>query len=467
MNFTRKYPWVLYLISITILLSILVQVYFNVKNYQLNKIEFIKQVRLSLDNASDNYFSEIAKQEKERFHDIFKKFDKLNVKSFNINKSKDSTNFLINTDVRNIKTTVSISTFFTPDNSDLKTDSIKITKGLETILISVLNKKIILKKLDSFFKTELNRKKIKLDYQINFYKDKKIKDSVFTNKLEEDLIKTYSKSTFLKDDEKLELLFKNNTTSILKNGFIGILLSLILSSTIILSLFYLLRTINKQKQIAEIKNDFISNITHEFKTPITTIGTAIEAIKEFNILQNKEKTDEYLNISKNQLQKLTVMVEKILETSALDSDKLLLKKEVKNVIPLVENIVLKASKTTYKSIEFTTSTANFTYSIDSFHFENAIRNLIDNAIKYGGNTIEITIKKSANNLQILIADNGSIPTNQRERIFDKFYRIPQGNTHNIKGFGIGLYYAKNIIEKHNGTLLLLKNKTTVFKIDLS
>ncbi len=229
----------------------------------------------------------------------------------------------------------------------------------------------------------------------------------------------------------------------------------------------MLRTINKQKQIAEIKNDFISNITHEFKTPITTIGTAIEAIKEFNILQNKEKTDEYLNISKNQLQKLTVMVEKILETSALDSDKLLIKKEVKNVIPLVENIVLKASKTTSKSIEFTTSTANFTYSIDSFHFENAIRNLIDNAIKYGGNSIEITIKKSANNLQILIADDGSIPTNQRERIFDKFYRIPQGNTHNIKGFGIGLYYAKNIIEKHNGTLSLLKNKTTIFKINLS
>ena len=315
----QKYPWILYLISITILLSILVQVYFNVKNYQLNKIEFIKQVRLSLDNASDKYFSEIAKQEKERLN-IFN-----NIKTINIKKSKDSTNFFLKMNTDTIKSKVSVKTFFISDTlKKSKKDFFKIPDGLKTILISLLNNEIALKKLDTLFKKELKRKNIKLDYQINYYKNKRIKDSVFTKKIAGNLIKTYSKSTFLKDDEKLELLFKNNTISILKNGFIGIILSLILSGVIVSSLFYLLRTINKQKQIAEIKNDFINNITHEFKTPITTIGTAIEAIKEFNILQDKEKTDEYLAISKNQLQKLTVMVEKILETSALDTDKLLL-----------------------------------------------------------------------------------------------------------------------------------------------
>ncbi len=200
MNFTGKYPWVLYLISITILLSILVQVYFNVKNYQLNKIEFIKQVRLSLDNASDNYFSEIAKQEKERFHDIFKKFDESNtVKSVNINKTKDSTNFFIEVQNKKNNVKVSVNSFFISDNSSFNLkDSIKFKMGLETMLISVLNNEITLKKLDTLFKKELKRKNLKLDYQINFYKDKKIKDSVFTSKLEGDLIKTYSKSTFFK-----------------------------------------------------------------------------------------------------------------------------------------------------------------------------------------------------------------------------------------------------------------------------
>ena len=93
--------------------------------------------------------------------------------------------------------------------------------------------------------------------------------------------------------------------------------------------------------------------------------------------------------------------------------------------------------------------------LDPFHFENAISNLIDNAIKYGGNKIEVHINVVLNNLEITIADNGNdIEKNQREKIFDKFYRIPKGNTHNVKGFGIGLYYTKKIIEKHEGEICI-------------
>jgi len=106
--------------------------------------------------------------------------------------------------------------------------------------------------------------------------------------------------------------------------------------------------------------------------------------------------------------------------------------------------------------------------LDPFHFENAISNLIDNAIKYGGNEIEIHINRVLDNLEITIADNGNqIEKNQREKIFDKFYRIPKGNTHNVKGFGIGLFYTKKIAEKHDGKIQLLPNsKNTIFKITL-
>jgi two-component system phosphate regulon sensor histidine kinase PhoR len=106
--------------------------------------------------------------------------------------------------------------------------------------------------------------------------------------------------------------------------------------------------------------------------------------------------------------------------------------------------------------------------VDVFHFENAISNLIDNAVKYGGEKIEIHTTSILNSVEISIADTGNgIEKNQQEKIFDKFYRVPKGNTHDVKGFGIGLYYSKKIIEKHNGSISLnLSNRLTTFKITL-
>ena len=106
--------------------------------------------------------------------------------------------------------------------------------------------------------------------------------------------------------------------------------------------------------------------------------------------------------------------------------------------------------------------------IDPFHFENAISNLIDNAVKYGGNTININLKESDKNIEISVIDNGiGIEKNQQEKIFDKFYRVPKGNTHDIKGFGIGLYYCKKIIEKHEGSISISSDKKqTIFKITI-
>jgi signal transduction histidine kinase len=234
-------------------------------------------------------------------------------------------------------------------------------------------------------------------------------------------------------------------------------------------LFYLLKIINKQKELAEIKNDLISNITHEFKTPITTVSAALEAIETFNAIDDKEKTKKYLSISSLQLKKLHLMVEKLLETATLDSENLLLKKEEIDVVELVKNVSLKNElNLEQKNISFNSFKDKFTVTLDPFHFENAISNLIDNAIKYGGNKIELHLNLVLNNLEITIADNGnSIDKSQRDKIFDKFYRIPKGNTHDVKGFGIGLYYTKKIIEKHGGEIHLIPNSTnTIFKITL-
>ncbi|MBC8643729.1 HAMP domain-containing histidine kinase [Flavobacterium lindanitolerans] len=143
------------------------------------------------------------------------------------------------------------------------------------------------------------------------------------------------------------------------------------------------------------------------------------------------------------------MVEKLLETATLDTDKLLLHKEPTNIISTIRNLVEK-HKVIHpeKNISFHSNMEQLIVEIDPFYFENTLSNLIDNALKYGGNIIDIYLKYTANILEIMVQDNGpGIEKDQREKIFDKFYRIPKGNRHDVKGFGIGLYYSKKIIDK--------------------
>jgi signal transduction histidine kinase len=213
----------------------------------------------------------------------------------------------------------------------------------------------------------------------------------------------------------------------------------------------------------------ISNITHEFKTPIATISAAIEAIKNFNVLEDREKTHKYLSLSSIQINKLHQMVEKLLETAMLDSEQLVLKKESIDLINLAERLVSKHQILTHKKeLSFSTNLQPSYANVDVFHFENVISNLIDNAVKYGGDKIEININSTLNSIEITVADNGvGIEKNQQEKIFDKFYRVPKGNTHDIKGFGIGLYYCKKIIEKHEGSISISSDKKqTIFKITI-
>jgi two-component system phosphate regulon sensor histidine kinase PhoR len=233
---------------------------------------------------------------------------------------------------------------------------------------------------------------------------------------------------------------------------------------------YLLKTIYKQKQLAEVKNDLINNITHEFKTPIATISTALEALKNFNALNDKEKSKKYILMANGQVEKLTIMVEKILETATLNHNSLVLTKQPVNITELIEHTIEKYNQiNTSKTIHFENNGETTILNVDKFHFENALGNIMDNALKYGGDSIFIELNSEKDMIQISIKDNGNgIPKSQKEKVFEQFYRIPTGNTHNVKGFGIGLYYTKSIIESHGGTIQISydKNNNTVFKIEL-
>ena len=323
-------------------------------------------------------------------------------------------------------------------------------------------------KLSKSVDRELARKNIAVAYSLLHLKADTIANQWNKNPKVELPVSAISESSFLPKNQKLQISFSDPTILLLKRSFTEIFLSLLLSLSIIFCLLYLLRTINKQKKIDLIKNDLISNITHEFKTPITTISTAIEGIKNFNHLDDKEKTNRYLDISGQQLKKLEIMVEKLLETASLDSNKLELKKETINIIPLLKSNVEKHQMASEKILAFTTNQEEINWNVDVFHFENAVSNLIDNAIKYGGKNIAIEINQVKNLLTIAVKDNGNtIDKSQRDKIFDQFYRIPKGNIHDVKGFGIGLFYAKKITEKHNGSLELIPSETqTIFQITL-
>ena len=348
-------------------------------------------------------------------------------------------------------------------------DSLKLIKNLKPIFISFLDQSVEYEKIDSLIEIQLQKKGIELTTSFHHLKNDTLfhqtKDSLLATE------KKYlrSKSTFVKDNEAFKLVYNNPSIVALKRSSFGIFLSLLLSLAVISSLFYLLKIINQQKELAAIKNDLISNITHEFKTPIATISAAIEAIKNFNVLEDPEKTSKYLSMSSIQINKLHQMVEKLLETAMLDSEQLVLKKETVDIVDIAEKVVYKHQILAHKKeLSFFTTLQPCYANVDVFHFENVISNLIDNAVKYGGNQIEMNISSVLNTIEITVVDDGNgIEKNQKEKIFDKFYRVPKGNTHDVKGFGIGLYYCKKIIEKHEGFIGLTSDKSkTIFKITI-
>ena len=348
-------------------------------------------------------------------------------------------------------------------------DSLKLIKNLKPIFISFLDQSVEYEKIDSLIEIQLQKKGIELTTSFHHLKNDTLFHQTKDSLLATEKNSLRSKSTFVKDNEAFKLVYDNPSIVALKRSSFGIFLSLLLSLAVISSLFYLLKIINQQKELAAIKNDLISNITHEFKTPIATISAAIEAIKNFNVLEDPEKTSKYLSMSSIQINKLHQMVEKLLETAMLDSEQLVLKKETVDIVDIAEKVVYKHQILAHKKeLSFSTTLQPCYANVDVFHFENVISNLIDNAVKYGGNQIEMNIRSVLNTIEITVVDDGNgIEKNQKEKIFDKFYRVPKGNTHDVKGFGIGLYYCKKIIEKHEGFIGLTSDKNkTIFKITI-
>jgi two-component system phosphate regulon sensor histidine kinase PhoR len=258
----------------------------------------------------------------------------------------------------------------------------------------------------------------------------------------------------------LSLYFPRKTSFLLKSlGFMGIS-SIILTLVIILSFSVTIFIIFRQKRLSEIKNDFVSNMTHELKTPISTISLASQMLNDESIPAESKNYGNISRIIGDESKRLGYQVEKVLQMAIFDQGRIRLKKKKTDINDLIRNVItnftLQIENKNGVIVE-DYGAENAFLQVDNVHFTNMISNLVDNAIKYSGEepAISVSTLNRDEKLIIRVKDNGiGIKKEDQRRIFEKFYRVPTGNIHNVKGFGLGLSYVKKIAEEHHGSVKL-------------
>ena len=291
---------------------------------------------------------------------------------------------------------------------------------------------------------------------------------------------TYSIPIFIDNErnEKYQLLvtFPQKKKFLFSEILAITLLSIIFTLIIIIAYTNALNQLIKQRQISEIKTDFINNMTHEFKTPIATINLALDAIKNPKVIDDKEKVFRYLQMIRDENKRMHAQVENVLRISKLEKKELDITKEANNVQEIIQDAIdhvhliiedRRGHITTHFEATRTTTLLN------DVHFTNVFVNILDNAIKYSPDApvIDIYTENIKDYIVIKIKDQGAGMTKAaQKRIFEKFYREHTGDIHNVKGHGLGLSYVKRIIEDHNGQIFVESEKgkgsTFIVKVPL-
>jgi two-component system phosphate regulon sensor histidine kinase PhoR len=247
-----------------------------------------------------------------------------------------------------------------------------------------------------------------------------------------------------------------------------------LFTVIIIAAFYItVRTMLNQKKMSEIKSDFINNMTHEFKTPLATISLAVDALKNEKVLNDKSKWQYFNNIIKDENRRMNKHVETILQAALMEKQELKLNLTHIHVHDLlrrvVDNFQLQMQEKNGK-VDFLLNAADDLLDVDEVHFSNLVSNLIDNAIKYSKENLVIKIITHATpkHFVLQIQDNGiGMSKETVKHVFEKFYRAHTGNLHNVKGFGLGMSYAKTVIDAHKGKIKVesAPGKGTTFTLE--
>ncbi len=319
--------------------------------------------------------------------------------------------------------------------------------------------------IDSLLQQALNEKGISIEYNFGVIEDDtsgndRIVINHIANNDTEVLESKFRASLFPNDiqgpNHFLAVYFPNQSDYVLREIGMTLFASIIFIGIILGSFVYTMKIIGKQKQLSRIKTDFINNMTHEFKTPIATISLAAEVLSETGMQDNIEARKKYIGVIRDENDRLARQVERVLESSMLENNELLLDRELTNVHDLIKGCIdtFQAVNTEF-DFEARLDAINDRIMADTHHMENVMNNLLDNAVKYSDTSRKIVVatRNSGENIQITVTDFGiGMEAARQKLIFDNFYRIPTGNLHDVKGFGLGLSYVRRLVELHEGSV---------------
>lgn len=341
-----------------------------------------------------------------------------------------------------------------------------------------LNERITNDKLQKLIKKELEQYGVNTKFEFAIYNngtESKIRSTGFCNKEEGYSIPIFSDNEG-NEKYKLFVMFPQKKKFLLSELVSITILSVIFTLIILIAYTSALNQLIRQRQISEIKTDFINNMTHEFKTPIATINLALDAIKNPKIIDDKEKVFKYLQMIRDENKRMHAQVENVLRISKLEKKELDIEKESTNIDEVIEDAIEHVSLILEDRQGSITSHLEATRNcvlVNEGHFTNVIVNILENAIKYSPEPPEIDIytENIKDMILIKVQDRGlGMSKVAQKRVFEKFYREHTGDIHNVKGHGLGLAYVKRIVEDHNGQVYVESEKgkgsTFIIKIPL-
>lgn len=399
-------------------------------------------------------------------------------KGKNSNYEVESETWVINADTSLIDRTASSNYYFQPNEKqtvsverhviDEKALQIKrVIRKMVTESDANFNdyrKKLKYELVDSLLRSSLKQNDLDLVYNYSVFSENNIQNKLpHSNEFDAaSENKKYEADLFPNDiipkHDKLVIYFPGRQGHLLKSLSFLLPSSLVFSLIIIIAFAISIMMVVRQKKISDIKSDFINNMTHEFKTPIATISLAADTVINPKVINDQGKIGHFISIIKEENTRMNLQVERILQMSLLDKRELdlnlsqidlhqLLQKSVQNINMQLLNkeAKIKANFNATQSI----------FDVDEIHFTNVVNNLLDNALKYSKEALQIIISTEQTDQGIILSveDNGIGMTKEAQtKIFDKFYRVTKGNIHNVKGFGLGLSYVKAIVEAHGGKI---------------
>lgn len=467
----RRFGRISLLVTATLAVLVAVQVWSLVNMYHARREEFSRQVMQAMTRAA---YDDLLLGNKPSGHKSHISFSSSgNIDSIRVDMIQEIT-------VKNLDG-AGKSITFTPKSDTIHHD-ISISDGPETRFIrqeiripSVYVLRLNMARYDSLLTCNLQTAGIDLPHKVDVVRGRSDSTSsakIFTTKPPEDpevvltalndslrIKNPLTFTTSLTTDEELyfRLRIENPDRQLLGDMAGVVVSSLLMLAAVAGALIYLLRTLFRQKTLEEMRLDLTHNITHELKTPIAVANAANDALLDFGAANDAARRERYLTVIREQLAALGGMVQRILTMSVEERGEFTLRRETLELLPLLEEIAarFRMKGRGRATIEVETEGADLKVAADRFHLTHALDNLVDNALKYSRGKVRIrfSARRTAKGIELRVADNGiGIDRTAQTHIFEKFYRVPTGDRHDVKGFGLGLYYVRLIARRHGGEI---------------